>query len=114
MAQTQVFRGVQTQVERIPALNPRRIRGFYRGTCVAQVETVIFCEAVDETEICRRVTLNTGGWKSNTTKTRMNQFANEFCNSAFSVFQEKGNWYVYVRQSALTYEFDKDTITFYI
>jgi len=112
MAQTQVFRGVQTKVERIPALNPRRIQGFYRGTCVAQVEDVI-SHAFPESEI-RRVTLNTGGWKSATTKMRMNQFANEFCDKAFSVFQEKGNWYVYVRQSALTYEFDKNTITFYI
>jgi len=39
------------------------------------------------------ITLNTGGWKTVTTKTRMNQAANQF-DLDYSVFQKSGKWYV--------------------
>ena len=39
------------------------------------------------------VILNSGGWRSATTKTRMNQAANQY-GLGFSVFQAKGEWYV--------------------
>ena len=39
------------------------------------------------------VTLNSGGWQSVTTKTRMNQCAKEW-ELGFGVFQTKGKWYV--------------------
>ena len=41
------------------------------------------------------VTLNTGGWKSVTTKARMNQTAAEY-NMGFSVYQK--NWQLFVRK----------------
>jgi hypothetical protein len=41
---------------------------------------------------CEKIVLNNGGWKTTTTKTRMNQAANEF-NLPYSVHQEKGGWY---------------------
>lgn len=41
------------------------------------------------------VTLRHGGYMTKTTKTRMNQTANQF-NLPFNVYQEKGNWFVKV------------------
>ena len=40
-----------------------------------------------------KITLNTGGWFTNTTKLRMNQAANVF-GLGYRVYQEKGRWYV--------------------
>ena len=40
------------------------------------------------------VYLNTGGWFTRTTKVRMNQFANHFCNGRFSVYQKNHEWFV--------------------
>ena len=41
----------------------------------------------------KEIILNTGGWKSNTTKTRMNQTSNQF-NLGYKVWQECSEWYV--------------------
>jgi hypothetical protein len=38
------------------------------------------------------IDLNTGGWKTNTTKTRMNQASREM-NLGYGVYQRKGAWY---------------------
>lgn len=43
----------------------------------------------DENEII----LNSGGWRTVTTKSRMNQTSNEF-NLGFGVYQRKGDWFV--------------------
>lgn len=50
--------------------------------------------------------LDTGGWKTNTTKLRMNQTSNEF-GLDFQVYQEKFEWYVvrFVRNSVGDLEF---------
>ena len=40
-----------------------------------------------------RVRLNSGGWKTVSTKTRMNQAANQF-GLPFRVYQSKGDWFV--------------------
>lgn len=39
------------------------------------------------------IVLNSGGWRTLTTKTRMNQTANQFA-LGFSVFQRAGEWFV--------------------
>lgn len=39
--------------------------------------------------------LDSGGWRTTTTKARMNQAANQY-GLGFSVFQEKGKWFVRV------------------
>ena len=39
------------------------------------------------------VRLDSGGWKTQTTKTRMNQFANQY-GMKFHVYQLRGEWYV--------------------
>ena len=53
------------------------------------------------------ITLNTGGWKTVTTKTRMNQAANQF-DLKYSVVQRKGTWYV--RHGGKVREFTGKTI----
>lgn len=40
------------------------------------------------------VTLNTGGWRTATTKARMNQTSNQF-GLGYQVYQEKGEWYIW-------------------
>lgn len=40
-----------------------------------------------------RITLNSGGWLTATTKKRMNQASNEY-DLGFSVYQSKHQWYV--------------------
>lgn len=42
------------------------------------------------------VILNSGGWRTNTTKTRMNQTSNQF-NLGFTVFQKNYGWFVQFR-----------------
>lgn len=39
------------------------------------------------------VILNSGGWRTVTTKTRMNQAANQF-GLGYGVYQRKGEWFV--------------------
>lgn len=50
-----------------------------------------------ETQVVRfnydHVILNSGGWQTQTTKTRMNQASNQF-NLGFTVVQKQGKWYV--------------------
>ena len=53
-----------------------------------------------------KVTLNTGGWKTNHTKNCMNDFLNLF---GFGVFQKDFVWYV--RGPSDTVRFDDDKIT---
>lgn len=54
------------------------------------------------------ITLNTGGWKTVTTKVRMNQASNQF-NLGYSVFQHKGEWYVTWKGQIFPF-FDNDII----
>jgi|TARA_Y100000310_G_C20335694_1_gene647385 hypothetical protein len=49
------------------------------------------------------ITLNTGGWATNTTKTRMNQAASQF-GLGFRVYQHNFNWYVVFK--GWTYQFN--------
>jgi hypothetical protein len=88
------FQGVETttMTDRDGALV-----GYYRGTPVARLAGDV-------------VTLKTGGWKSKTTKVRMNQFSHNFTNNAYGVFQKNYEWFVTVNGQTLP--FDGDTVTF--
>lgn len=44
----------------------------------------------------RTVTLDSGGWRTATTKTKMNQTSQEF-DLGFCVYQRRGNWFVDTR-----------------
>jgi uncharacterized protein YcnI len=50
----------------------------------------------------RYVKLNTGGWYTATTKTRMNQASNEY-GLGFSVYQKNFDWFVVIGDN--TYEY---------
>lgn len=54
------------------------------------------------------IVLNTGGWKTNTTKTRMNQASNQF-DLGFGVYQRKGEWYCDFKNE--TIPFTNDVLT---
>ena len=58
-----------------------------------------------------KVTLNTGGWFTKTTKDRMNQVSNVF-DLGFTVYQEKKEWFVWLRESDQRIQFDGDKVTF--
>jgi len=101
MAQTQIFRGVQTTVCR----TDRTIDGVYRSTRVCHAERI--GEYV-------RIELNTAGWKTNTTKLRMNQFAHQFCNSQYGVYQKAGEWFVAINGNCRPIRFDGRLVSFLI
>lgn len=68
------------------------------ATTVAHVDNVLVC-VYHRTVVAKlyddgHIQLNSGGWRTVTTKCRMNQFAAQYCNYAFSVCQRKGDWFV--------------------
>ena len=71
-----------------------------RATSVFTDDTGALCCVYHQTVVARKlangkqVELNTGGWRTVTTKLRMNQFANQHCGGAFSVYQDDGLWFV--------------------
>ena len=56
------------------------------------------------------IILNTGGWRTATTKLRMNQTANQY-RLGFNVFQTKGMWHVVIQRDGRTVPFDTDTLS---
>ena len=76
MAQTQEVRGVQTKIIE----DGEKTSVVYRGTAV-----VVFDD--------KTVTLNSNGWRTATTKTRMMQAANQF-DLGFYVSQKNFEWFV--------------------
>lgn len=48
--------------------------------------------------------LDSGGWRTNTTKNRINQAFREN-GLPFSVYQERGQWFVWNRESGVTVDF---------
>ena len=57
-----------------------------------------------------KIVLDSGGWKTSTTKLRMNQASNQF-DLGYHVFQDKGIWYVEFRNK--TFDRYYDNMTFY-
>ena len=90
MAQTSICRGVATSV----VCTNGRITVVYHKTRV-----------VDVTQ--EHIILDTGGWKTTTTKLRMNQASTQF-NLGYAVYQQKGQWIVHYR--GVTRPFDQDEI----
>lgn len=76
--QTREFKGVATTTIHHTS---GTIVGIYHQTSVAEKQG-------------NKIRLDTGGWQTNTTKCRMNQFANQFCNGAFNVVQKNFDWFV--------------------
>lgn len=97
MAQTHKVQGTATKVSK-PF--PGTVCVTYHDTTVAVLNGAT-------------VTLNSGGWRTATTKTRLAQFASEFCSNAFRVYQERGAWYVCFADGRETVPF-KDGMSFAI
>lgn len=76
--QTKEFKGVATTTIHHTS---GTIVGIYHQTSVAEKQG-------------NKIRLDTGGWQTNTTKTRMNQFANHYCGGAYSVYQKNFDWFV--------------------
>lgn len=93
MAQTQQVRGVQTAVYS----DGKNIEVFYHKTCVVTIRP-------------DSVTLRTGGWRTVTTKLRMNQAANQY-GLGFTVSQKDGDWTVNCRDGRKL-KFDDVELTF--
>ena len=55
-----------------------------------------------------RIVLDTGGWRTATTKLRMNQASNEL-GLGFQVYQQDGKWYVAIDGHIL--EFTRDSLS---
>jgi hypothetical protein len=78
--------------------------------------SVVYHETLIVEATPNTVTLDTGGWRSVTTKRKMNQAARQF-GLGYGVHQRKGEWYV-SRWNARTSEwcnerpFDGDTFVF--
>lgn len=85
--QTEKFAGTATAIAYVDG----GVLGIYQNTTV--------CEK--RGDVC---ILNDGGWKTVTTLRRMNQFAAEFCDRAFTVRQIKGDWHVFTREGSIPYE----------
>ena len=101
MAQQHIARGVETS-KGYTALQcyrskfsgtPRQLTNAYRVTyCGTDVVTFDRYAKKDGTMMIR-VLLNTGGWHTATTKTRMNQTSNEF-ELGYHVYQKDFEWFI--------------------
>ena len=60
------------------------------GTAVIRLHGNKIAEVDDDS-----MTIFDGGWRTNTTKSRLNALCSEFCIGAEGVFQEKFEWYVH-------------------
>lgn len=76
------------QTRRLSKNNTKVFQGPY-GLNVRFHDTIIIQKKLDGT-----IVLDSGGWRTVTTKTRINQFANEYCGGRFGVYQKKGEWYL--------------------
>lgn len=85
MAQTQVVRGVKTEI--VTRAGYTEI--IYRGTTVVQFN--------DD-----KIILNSNGWQTVTTKARMTQTSNQY-DLGFKVYQKKHCWYVDYRGTTVDY-----------
>jgi hypothetical protein len=76
------------------------------GTKVAAAGGIVSVKYHGTTVVCVNadgsIILNTGGWKTSTTKKRMNQAASQF-GLGFYVWQDKGEWFA--KRSGTVYPF---------
>lgn len=89
MTQEQIFRGVARRIAINPTTGTRNY--FYHDTPVVGV----FSNG--------EIMLNSGGYRTRTTKLAMNQASNQD-NLGFQVYQRKSHWYVSWRGQELPFE----------
>ena len=80
-----------------PAFRPLVSTGIGRVATSIRTENNITHVRFHDTDVVsfnpKTITLKSGGWRTNTTKKRMNQVSQEF-NLGFNVVQEKFDWFV--------------------
>lgn len=76
--QTKIVRGVATEIRQDEY---NRLHVYYHETCVASIGKDYVC-------------LNSKGYRTATTKLRMNQALNQFCRSEWQVYQKNFEWFV--------------------
>lgn len=106
MAQSQKVRGVATATAR----DHNSISVTYHSTTVARVSKADGRANANASY----VTLDNGGYRTATTKLRMNQFANEYCGGAFSVYQKGFEWFLIIRGVERHIPFECNRVSFYI
>jgi len=92
MSQTRKISGVSTRVYTYEGVTSVS----YHGTEVVKFDN-------------KHIALNTGGWFTNTTKTRMNQTSNQF-GLGFSVYQKGWNWFVDFKGETIAFDGSKITL----
>lgn len=83
MAQNQIFRGTARRIETDG--NGGDMKFFYHRTAIVIVQ-----------KLPAQISLNSGGYRTATTKLAMNQASNQF-SLGFQVWQQKGDWFVTMR-----------------
>lgn len=94
MAQNQRVSGVKTMIHKNTGKDNNRTQIWYHSTCVVEFDE-------------HQIKLCTGGWKTATTKLRMNQTSNQF-GLDYGVYQKKGDWFVDYKGQ--TIPFDSDSL----
>ncbi len=109
MAQTQIIGKTATSVKTIEGITVVK----YHQTNVVEIERTGKGKGLNWKPVVK-VTLRSGGWRTLTTKVRMNQAANQF-GLDFQVYQENFEWYVQVggHGNGKTLQFE-DGMEFYI
>ena len=95
MSQTTQVRGVATNV----------FTDANGDLCVMYHGTVVWRRRLDGS-----ITLHTDGWKTATTKLRMNQAFNQFGPAYYFVYQKAGSWFVGIRGTDKVLAFDDTSI----
>lgn len=89
-------------------MGQQRKLGTHRTTVVRDLDGILrvtYHETDVVTVLPDKILLNTGGWYSSTTKTRMNQASNQF-SLGYHVYQKNYSWFVDYRNK--TYQFENN------
>lgn len=74
----------------------RKVSGVKTSVRVVNGETAVRYHSTDVVSFdCKKITLRSGGYRTLTTKLRMNQASNQF-DLGYSVYQKDGGWYVFL------------------
>lgn len=100
---TPAGRGAAGSKQSFAVLNQYKTRVLVDGAGRTQV---IFHQTPVVTFNADRIQLNTGGWWTSSTKSRMNQASQEF-GLGFRVFQKQGNWFADFEGAVLPFDSDR-------
>lgn len=94
-----------TQLQKVSGVATAIFTDSNGNLCVQYHNTTVWRKRPDG-----QVTLDTGGWRTATTKVRMNQAFSQF-GPPYKVFQKNGNWFVRHRASKHQIPYPGNTLT---